>query len=180
MACTGWINADVAKRLIAHIGSAMAGVARHINRHARLKGQHPAFACRLIFQEHDTPAGKADVDLRSFTPSVEMPLGHEIFLADLAGMDEADAIMEIALASAWFDRFYRIYQWIALGTGDSIGGLVNKDALEVREAPLNPPCARERARFRIEAAQQSIHVEVKKRGSAHASVLTRALIVAHC
>jgi hypothetical protein len=88
-----------------------------------------------------------------------MALGHEIFLADPPGMDEADAIVEIALASAGFNRFYGIYQWIALGAGDGIGGLVKENALEVREAPLNPACPGERAHFRIEAPQQSIRVE---------------------
>ena len=90
---------------------------------------------------------------------MEMALGHEIFPADPAGMDEADAIMEVAIASARFNCFHGIDQWIAFGAGGSIGGLVKKNALEVGEAPLNPPCARERARFRIEAPQQSIHVE---------------------
>src|SRR4051812_22704521 len=110
MTCAGGINADVAKRRIAHIGSAMAGMARHINGYARFKGQHPAFAGRLILKEHDARAAKADVDLRSFTPAVEMALGHEILPANPPGLDEADAIMEIAVAGARFNRFYGIYQ----------------------------------------------------------------------
>ena len=119
------------QHLVPGIGQSVGDIPGYIVQRAALHLLHPGIAF-LIHQDQRAMAGDAEIILRGIAFGVIVSLGHEIFSADLAGVDEARAEKQAALlplALAVFMGKHAVNLCVLRQC--RAGGFVGKNALQI-------------------------------------------------